>query len=83
MYGVELAIMIAATLGLTLEGESPTVSIISVTIFWRVILGIGVGGGYPSSSVISSEFAGTRFRGAMMTSVVNYGSFDPFGDRRS
>jgi len=32
-------------------------------------MGVGVGGDYPMSSLISSEFAATRIRGRMMTAV--------------
>jgi PHS family inorganic phosphate transporter-like MFS transporter len=32
-------------------------------------MGIGIGGDYPLSAVISSEFAATRIRGRMMTAV--------------
>src|SRR2546423_1399998 len=69
MYGVELGIMIVGTLCLALAGDGPGISIIGSTIFYRIVIGIGIGGDYPSSSVISSEFAGTNFRGAMMTKV--------------
>src|SRR5256885_176276 len=69
MYGVELGIMIVGTVCLALAGDGPGVSIIGSAIFYRIVIGIGIGGDYPSSSVISSEFAGTNFRGSMMTSV--------------
>ena len=69
MYGVELIIMIAATFSLSIAGSGPAVNIIGVTIFWRVILGIGVGGDYPTSSIITSEFANVKWRGAMMAAV--------------
>lgn len=38
-------------------------------IVWRFLTGIGTGGDYPLSSVITSEFASTRMRGRMMTAV--------------
>ena len=69
MYGVELSIMIAAIFSLSLSGDAQELSIIGVTIFWRLILGIGIGGDYPTSSVITSEFANKKWRGAMMASV--------------
>jgi MFS transporter, PHS family, inorganic phosphate transporter len=69
MYGVELIIMIAATFSLSIAGSGPAVSIIGVTIFWRIVLGVGVGGDYPTSSIITSEFATVRWRGAMMAAV--------------
>jgi MFS transporter, PHS family, inorganic phosphate transporter len=41
MYGVELIIIIVATLAQSLCSASPAVSIVGVIIFWRVIMGIG------------------------------------------
>ena len=41
MYGVELIIIIIATLGQTLCAPSPAVSIVGSIIFWRVVMGIG------------------------------------------
>ncbi|KAI0035398.1 phosphate permease [Vararia minispora EC-137] len=71
MYGVELMIMIVATFGQTISTDSRGlgVSITGVIVVWRFILGIGVGGDYPLSSVIASEFASTRIRGRLMTAV--------------
>ncbi|KUL89410.1 hypothetical protein ZTR_04295 [Talaromyces verruculosus] len=69
MYGLELIIMIFATLAQSLSSDSPSMSIVGVLIFWRVVMGIGIGGDYPLSSIITSEFATTRWRGAMMGSV--------------
>ncbi|KAJ3573116.1 hypothetical protein NP233_g2633 [Leucocoprinus birnbaumii] len=69
MYGVELMIMIVATFAQALSGHSPSVNILGAIIVWRFIMGVGIGGDYPLSSVISSEFAATRIRGRMMTAV--------------
>ncbi|KAG1781496.1 major facilitator superfamily domain-containing protein [Suillus placidus] len=69
MYGVELMIMIVATFGQALAGQAPAVNILGVIIVWRFIMGIGIGGDYPLSAIISSEFAATRSRGRLMTAV--------------
>ncbi|KAI8886764.1 phosphate:H+ symporter [Backusella circina FSU 941] len=69
MYGIELIIIIVGTVGQTLVGNAFTVSFWAVITFWRVIVGIGIGGDYPLSSVITAEFATTRHRGAMMSAV--------------
>lgn len=69
MYGVELMIMIIATFGQALAGSAPAVSIIGVIVVWRFIMGVGIGGDYPLSAIISSEFAATRSRGRLMTAV--------------
>lgn len=69
MYGVELMIIIIGTLGQTLVGNAPAASFWAVITFWRVFTGIGIGGDYPLSSVITAEFATTKHRGAMMSAV--------------
>jgi len=69
MYGLELMVIIIGTLAQALSAPSPAMSFVGVIIFWRVIMGIGIGGDYPLSSIITSEFATTKWRGAMMGSV--------------
>ncbi|KAH9481562.1 Repressible high-affinity phosphate permease [Psilocybe cubensis] len=69
MYGVELMIIIVSTFAQALSGEAHAVKIIGVLIVWRFIMGVGIGGDYPLSAVISSEFASTKIRGRMMTAV--------------
>lgn len=69
MYGLELIIIIFATLAQALSSASPSMSVVGLIIFWRVIMGIGIGGDYPLSSIITSEFATTKWRGAMMGAV--------------
>ncbi|KAG1743456.1 major facilitator superfamily domain-containing protein [Suillus lakei] len=69
MYGVELMVMIIATFGQALAGQAPAVSVLGVIIVWRFIMGVGIGGDYPLSAIISSEFAATRSRGRLMTAV--------------
>lgn len=69
MYGIELMIIISATLAQSLCGESTAVSIVGVIIFYRVIMGIGVGGDYPLSAVITAEFASTKYRGGIVAAV--------------
>ncbi|XAO23305.1 phosphate:H+ symporter [Cryptococcus bacillisporus CA1280] len=69
MYGVELMIIIVGTLGQAVAGHAPGVNIYGVLIMWRFIMGIGIGGDYPVSSVIASEFAARKIRGRMMAAV--------------
>lgn len=56
MYGLELILIIFATLAQSLSSDSPGMSITGVIIFWRVLMGIGIGGDYPLSSIITSEY---------------------------
>ncbi|KAK1782503.1 major facilitator superfamily domain-containing protein [Copromyces sp. CBS 386.78] len=69
MYGLELLFIIFATLAQALASGSPSINIIGILIFWRVLMGVGIGGDYPLSSIITSEFATTKWRGAMMGAV--------------
>ena len=69
MYGLELILIIFATLAQALSSSSQAISIVGLLIFWRVLMGVGIGGDYPLSSIITSEFATTKWRGAMMGSV--------------
>lgn len=55
MYGLELIVIIFATLAQALTSGSPSCSIVGLIIFWRVIMGVGIGGDYPLSSIITSE----------------------------
>jgi len=79
MYGLELILIIFATLAQALTSSSPSISIVGIIIFWRVLMGIGIGGDYPLSSIITSEFATTRWRGAMMGSVFAMQGLGQFG----
>lgn len=65
MYGVELVLLITATLGVVMssEGKDGSMSIFTWLIWWRVCVGIGVGADYPLSAVITSEYVTTGSAG--------------------
>ncbi|ODV67970.1 phosphate permease [Hyphopichia burtonii NRRL Y-1933] len=69
IYGLELIVMICATVFQCTIGKSPAVSFVALLTFLRIIMGIGIGGDYPLSSIISSEFSTTKWRGAIMAAV--------------
>lgn len=69
IYGLELIVMMVATVLQCTLGKSPAVSFVAVLAFYRVIMGIGIGGDYPLSSIITSEFSTTKWRGAIMGAV--------------
>ncbi|EKM50794.1 uncharacterized protein PHACADRAFT_105051 [Phanerochaete carnosa HHB-10118-sp] len=71
MYGIELIIIIIGTFGQALSADSTvgTMNIFAELIIWRFVMGLGIGGDYPLSAVISSEFASSHIRGKMMTAV--------------
>lgn len=55
MYGIELVIMILTTTAQAIIGTSGAINVTAVIIFWRVFLGIGIGGDYALSAVITAE----------------------------
>ncbi|KAK4612999.1 Repressible high-affinity phosphate permease [Fulvia fulva] len=79
MYGLELIVIIFATLAQALTSNSASMSLVGTVIFWRVLMGIGIGGDYPLSSIITSEFATTKWRGAMMGAVFAMQGLGQFG----
>ncbi|MCL6563635.1 MAG: MFS transporter [Firmicutes bacterium] len=63
MYGVEVMVL---TLGAILSALAPNFGWL---VFFRAVVGFGVGGDYPTSSVITSEFANRERRGYLVTMV--------------
>ena len=63
VYGLEAAIMVIGALG---SAFSP--SFLWLIVF-RVIVGIGIGGDYPVSAVIMSEYANVKDRGRLVAMV--------------
>lgn len=45
------------------------ITMVQMLVFWRFFLGIGIGGDYPVSAIITSESANTNRRGAMIATV--------------
>ncbi|KAF3913424.1 hypothetical protein ABW20_dc0110298 [Dactylellina cionopaga] len=68
MYGMELMMLIVATLGLTMasSGISTSMDISAWLIFWRITMGVAIGGDYPLSAVIGAEFAPRKHRARML-----------------
>lgn len=63
LYGVEMAILFVGAI----------LSAISVSFIWlmlsRILLGIGIGGDYPSSAIVTSEYANRKNRGFLVLFV--------------
>ena len=60
LHGVELVIVIRATLSLTQASagyDNKSMPIYPCIIFWRTLLAIGVGVEYPLSALIASEWS--------------------------
>ena len=69
VYGVTLTIMAIAAVGSALSGPFAGLSTLSVLIRWRFVLGVGIGGDYPLSATIMSEYSNVQSRGRLVASV--------------
>ncbi|CAI8603068.1 unnamed protein product [Vicia faba] len=69
VYGMTLMLMVIASLasGLSL-GKDPK-AVVSTLCFFRFWLGFGIGGDYPLSATIMSEYANKKTRGAFIAAV--------------
>ena len=58
VYGLELAFTIVASLGLATAatGVFNSMSLIGLLVFWRGVMGIGIGSDYPLSAVLTAEY---------------------------
>lgn len=70
IYGFELLVVIVATtLSAFCFDLSSHINLFTMLILFRFILGIGIGGDYPLSATVASEFSNTKNRGAVIASV--------------
>lgn len=80
LYGLELAILIVATMGVVQASEGYTFQTTDGEVrrsmdmyawfaWWRTALGFGIGAEYPISGIIVAEWAATESRGRMLTAV--------------
>ena len=75
VYGLALMIMVLSSIGCGFS-ICTTRSCVLVSLgFFRFILGIGIGGDYPLSATIMSEFANKRTRGAFIAAVFSMQGF--------
>ncbi|KAF9279259.1 Inorganic phosphate transporter pho84 [Mortierella alpina] len=69
-YGLELMIIILGTFCCAMVGSNAKGStVIEYLTFWRFILGIGIGGDYPMSATVTSEWASAGRRGQLMSII--------------
>lgn len=69
VYGITLVTMVGCALASGLSFGSSAQSVIGSLCFFRFWLGFGIGGDYPLSAVIMSEYANKRTRGAFIAAV--------------
>ncbi|CAI0459742.1 unnamed protein product [Linum tenue] len=69
VYGMTLAIMVFSSIASGLSfGRNPA-GVIATLCFFRFWLGFGIGGDYPLSATIMSEYANKKTRGAFIAAV--------------
>ncbi|KAL1897066.1 hypothetical protein Sste5346_004271 [Sporothrix stenoceras] len=70
LYGIELILVIVSTIGVATSNYGYNdLSFLGLFIWWRFVMGIGIGAEYPLSAVITSEWASTSSRATMLSSV--------------
>ncbi|CAL5206588.1 unnamed protein product [Lathyrus oleraceus] len=69
VYGITLILMVACAICSGLSFGSSAKSVIGTLCFFRFWLGFGIGGDYPLSATIMSEYANKRTRGAFIAAV--------------
>jgi len=69
MYGVTLTVLAVGAIGSALSVPVAGLSTITVLTLWRFVLGVGVGGDYPLSATIMSEYSNVRSRGRLVATV--------------
>ncbi|ONM18715.1 phosphate transporter protein8 [Zea mays] len=74
VYGVTLVLMVVTSLasGLSLSfgtNDNEAANVVAVLCFFRFWLGFSIGGDYPLSATIMSEYANKRRRGAFIAAV--------------
>ncbi|KAM5573961.1 putative inorganic phosphate transporter 1-9 [Rosa sericea] len=75
VYGLSLMVMVLSSIGCGFSiCTSPTCVLVSL-VFFRFLLGVGIGGDYPLSATIMSEFANKRTRGSFIAAVFSMQGF--------
>jgi PHS family inorganic phosphate transporter-like MFS transporter len=69
-YLFTLIIMIFAIIGQSFSSNLISgLGIVPMICIWRLILGFGIGGDYPLSATITSEYSNSKHRGALIAAV--------------
>nr|QCU54844.1 phosphate transporter [Cunninghamia lanceolata] len=69
VYGMTLMLMVISAIGTGLSFGHTAKSVMTTLCFFRFWLGFGIGGDYPLSATIMSEYANKRTRGAFIAAV--------------
>lgn len=69
VYGITLVLMVVSSLASGLSFGNRPQGVIATLCFFRFWLGFGIGGDYPLSATIMSEYANKRTRGSFISAV--------------
>ncbi|XP_028958442.1 inorganic phosphate transporter 1-4 isoform X2 [Malus domestica] len=69
VYGMTLMLMVICSIASGLSYEHNPKTVMSTLCFFRFWLGFGIGGDYPLSATIMSEYANKKTRGAFIAAV--------------
>ncbi|WOL07061.1 hypothetical protein Cni_G15797 [Canna indica] len=69
VYGFTLIVMVVCSVASGLSFSSSPKAVIATLCFFRFWLGFGIGGDYPLSATIMSEYANKKTRGAFIAAV--------------
>ncbi|KAJ0020460.1 hypothetical protein Pint_32709 [Pistacia integerrima] len=75
VYGLALMLMVMSSIGCGFSICTSRECVIGSLVFFRFLLGVGIGGDYPLSATIMSEFANKRTRGAFIAAVFSMQGF--------
>ncbi|GKV33386.1 hypothetical protein SLEP1_g41903 [Rubroshorea leprosula] len=75
VYGLSLMIMVLSSLACGFSICRTRLCVLLSLGFFRFLLGLGIGGDYPPSATIMSEFANKRTRGAFIAAVFSMQGF--------
>ena len=79
VYGITLIMMVICSVGSGLSFSDNPKAVISTLCFFRFWLGFGIGGDYPLSATIMSEYANKKTRGAFIAAVFAMQGFGILG----
>ncbi|RWV83670.1 hypothetical protein GW17_00054692 [Ensete ventricosum] len=69
VYGFTLVLMVVCSVASSLSFGSSPKAVVATLCFFRFWLGFGIGGDYPLSATIMSEYANKKTRGAFIAAV--------------
>ncbi|XP_059445274.1 low affinity inorganic phosphate transporter 1-like [Corylus avellana] len=79
VYGITLILMVVCSIGSGLSFGKSSNGVIATLCFFRFWLGFGIGGDYPLSATIMSEYANKKTRGAFIAAVFAMQGFGILG----